>query len=192
MSRMRTVAILTSVIDALLEEGGTSSWDHLQCAVYLLIHAAGVEMDFRFERVGVDDIRSAAMREEVTSLCADGLLERKFSLKFGPVLVPTSAGRTITQSFPKTVGRASERIHAVARAVAGIPRREALNVVLAWQRLSEDGHGPSVDCGNGSGSNGKREPEKASRNSSRATARAKDLIEALAGIRARRRAGPYV
>ena len=160
MSRMRTVAILTSVIDALLEEGGTSGWDHLQCAVYLLIHAAGVQMDFRFERVSVDGVCSAAMRREVASLCADGLLERKFSLKVGPVLVPTPAGRTITQSFPKTVGRTSERIHSVARAVAGIPRKEALNVVLAWQRLSEDGPDPSVDSGNGSGLNGKREPER--------------------------------
>ncbi len=184
MSRMRTVAILTSVIDALLEEGGTSGWDHLQCAVYLLIHAAEVQMDFRFERVGVDGVRSTAMRREVASLCTDGLLERKLSLKFGPVVVPTPAGRTIARSFPMTVGRASERIRSVARAVAGIPRKEALNVVLAWQRLSEDDHDPSVNCGNGSGLHGKREPEKASRNSSRANARAMALIEALAGNKA--------
>lgn len=183
MSRMRTVAILTSVIDALLEEGGRSGRDHLQCAVYLLIHAAGVQMDFRFERVGVDGIRSAAMQREVASLCADGLLERKFSLKFGTVLAPTPSGRTITQSFPMTVGRASERIHAVACAVAGIPRKEALDVVLAWQRQSEDGSGPVLDYGNSSGLMGVREPEKAFRNAARANARAKDLIEALAGIR---------
>ena len=183
MSRMRTVAILTSVIDALLEEGGPSSRDHLQFAVYLLIHAAGVQMDIRFERAGVDGIHSAAMQEEVASLCAEGLLERKFSPKFGPVLVPTPAARTITRSFPMTVGRASERIHSVARAVAGIPRKEALDVVLAWQRQLEDDPGPSLDYGNNSGLNGVREPEKAFRNASRASARAKDLSEALAGIR---------
>lgn len=183
MSRMRTVAILTSVIDALLEEGGTSGRDHLQCAVYLLVHAAGVQLDFRFERVGVDGIRSTAMQKEVASLCADGLLERKFSLKFGPVLVPTPAGRTITRAFPMTVGRASERIHSVARAVAGIPRKEALNVVLAWQRLSEDDPGSPVEDGNGSGLMGVREPKKAPRNTSRAHTRAKDLNEALAGFR---------
>ncbi len=183
MTRMRTVAILTSVIDALLEEGGTSGRDHLQCAVYLLINAAGVQMDFRFECVGVEGIRSAAMQKEVASLCADGLLERKFSLKFGPVLVPTPAGRTITRAFPMTVGRASERIHSVARAVAGIPRNEALDVVLAWQRQLEDNPGSSLDFGNNSALNGVRKPEKAPRNDSRANARAKDLIEALAGIR---------
>ncbi len=192
MSRMRTVAILTSVIDALLEEGGPSSRDHLQCAVYLLIHAAGVQMEFRFEHVGIDGIRSAAMQREVASLCADGLLERKLSPKFGPVLVPTLAGRTITQSFPMTVGRASERIHSIARAVAGIPRKEALTVVLAWQRQSDDGPGPPVEHGNSSGLNGLREPEKASRNASRANARAKDLIEALAGITPWRWTGPSV
>ena len=183
MSRMRTVAILTSVIDALLEEGGTSGRDHLQCAVYLLIHAAGVQMDFRFERVGVDGVRSAAMQEEVASLCADGLLERKFSPKFGSVLVPTPEGRTIARSFPKTVGRASERIHSVARAVAGISRKEALNVVLAWQCQSERDPGPVSDHGNSSGLSGVRETEMASRNASRASARARGLIEALAEVK---------
>lgn len=183
MSRMRTVAILTSVIDALVEEGGTSGQDHLQCAVYLLIHAAGFQMDFRFERVGVDGIRSAAMQEEVASLCADGLLERKFSPKLGRVLVPTPAGRTIARSFPKTVGRASEQIHSVARAIAGISRKEVFNVVLAWQCQSEHDSGSVLDHGNSSGLNGVRETEKASRNASRANARARDLIEALAEIK---------
>ena len=88
-------------------------------------------MDFRFEHVGVDGIRSTAMQEEVASLCADGLLERMLSPNSGPLIVPTPAGRLITESFPMTVGRASERIHSVARAVAGNSRKEARNVVLA-------------------------------------------------------------
>ena len=88
-------------------------------------------MEFRFERVGVDDIRSTGMQEEVASLCAYGLLERVFSLNSGPVIVPTPAGRMITESSPMTVGRASERIHSVARAVADSSRKAARNVVLA-------------------------------------------------------------
>ena len=180
MSRMRTVAVLTSVIDALHEHGGTSGPDHLQCAVYLLIHAAKVQMDFRFERFGIGGIRSTAMQGELARLCADGLLEKKRSRRFELVLVPTQAGRTITKSFPRTVGNASGRIRSVARSVAGTSRKDAQNVVLAWQRMSGGRLGRPGDDGIDPGIAGAREQGRASRRLSRANERAKELIEALA------------
>ena len=56
---MRTTAVITTVIDALNEQGGSVGRDQIRCAVYLLIHAAGFRMDIGFDHVGDDGIRSA-------------------------------------------------------------------------------------------------------------------------------------
>ncbi len=176
---MRTTAVITTVIDALSEQGGSVGRDQIRYAVYLLIHAAGFRMDIGFDHVGADGIRSAELDETLASMRSDGLVERRLTASLQLVLGSTNAGHAIAGYYPKMTRHLEKRFRPIAKALDGASGKDALKLTLSWRRLRKTNVGHEAGSIDLRPIFGRRSQGEAIQKSADPEARARALIDAL-------------
>ncbi|MGH9866045.1 MAG: hypothetical protein ACRD4H_11580, partial [Candidatus Acidiferrales bacterium] len=99
--------------DELCENDSWCGETHLQKATYFLQDLLQVPTDFDFILYKHGPF-SFDLRDELTALRADCLLELRPQLPYGPSLVTTEAGHALEKQYPKTLKKHKKAIRFVA------------------------------------------------------------------------------
>jgi hypothetical protein len=113
MDRLERAALLTELVKDMRESGSWSSETHIQKAGFVLQVLFGVPTDFNFILYKHGPF-SFDLREELTSMLADGLIEQKPQPPYGPMFEPTEASRSLRQSFGELVNRYEKALRLVS------------------------------------------------------------------------------
>jgi len=131
MNRLQRAAILSTLAEELLEIGSWCGETHLQKATFFLQHMLKVptEWDFVLYRYGPF---SFELRDELTAMRADQLLELIPMQPYGPRLLPTGQSKTLRQRFSKTLRDYGKQIAFVAQELGtkGVTELEGLATAL--------------------------------------------------------------
>jgi len=114
MNGLRRAAVLLELRDQLSDRGSWCGETHLQKATYFLQELLKVPMDFEFILYKHGPF-SFELRDELTAMRADGLIEIRSQRPYGPALVTTDAGRELKSEYPRTLERYGDAINFVAR-----------------------------------------------------------------------------
>jgi hypothetical protein len=141
MRRLQKASILTELMVQLRASGSWCGETHVQKATYFLQEVLGVETGFEYILYKHGPY-SFDLAEELTSLCADFLLEYDHrSPGYGPSLVPTEASAALRARFPKTMARHVQPIRFIASKFGskGVTELEKLATAL-WvtRELGDD------------------------------------------------------
>jgi len=119
MERLNKAAIITRLATKLRANGSWCGETHIQKATYLLQDLLNVPTDFAFV-LYMHGPFSFDLRDELTSLRADGLLElQPQPAPYGPRFAPTPLSKRLQGKFPKTLAKHGEAIEFVAEALGG-------------------------------------------------------------------------
>ena len=113
MDRMKRAALIITLTDSLKRKDSWCGETHIQKAGYFLQELLRVPMGFSFILYRHGPF-SFDLRDELTSLRADGLMTLELRNSCGPHFVTTEAGQRIQRTFPKTVGRYRDAVEFVA------------------------------------------------------------------------------
>lgn len=145
MDRIKKAALIITLADRLLENGSWCGETHIQKAGYFLQELLGVPMGFSFVLYRHGPF-SFDLRDELTSLRADGLMTLELRNLCGPHFVTTELGQRIQRTFPKTVDRYRNAIEFVASTLGdkNVAELERLATAL-FVTLAPNGGGMSAD-----------------------------------------------
>lgn len=126
MDRLKRVALLTRLIEKLREAGSWCGETHVQKSTLFLQDLVNVPLGFEFILYKHGPF-SFDLRDELTSLRADGLTKLVPQLRYGPMIVPTERSRYIQRVCAQTVAKYDQQINFVAKElgdkdVAGLER----------------------------------------------------------------------
>lgn len=113
MNRFQTATVLLALVDELNRNDSWCGETHVQKASYFLQELLGVPIDFNFILYKHGPF-SFELRDELTALRADGLLEIRPQLPYGPTLVTTEEGEELKGRYSKTLRENGEAIEFVA------------------------------------------------------------------------------
>ncbi|MGH9745811.1 MAG: hypothetical protein ACRD59_06840 [Candidatus Acidiferrales bacterium] len=113
MKKFQRAAVLLDLVDELTARGSWCGETHLQKATYFLQELVGVPTGFDFILYKHGPF-SFELRDELTSMRADDLLELRSQLPYGPTLVATGAGHQLMHEYPKTVAQHHRAVTFVA------------------------------------------------------------------------------
>ncbi|MGH9859488.1 MAG: hypothetical protein ACRD5F_05615 [Candidatus Acidiferrales bacterium] len=113
MDRLKRDAILAELADKLRRHGSWCGETHLQKSVYFLQEQLRVPTEFTFILYKHGPF-SFELRDEITSMRADGMLELIPQYPYGPRLIPTDRSIELRKKFPKTLDRHMDRIEFVS------------------------------------------------------------------------------
>lgn len=113
MDRIKKAAILLRLIDKLCEKGSWCGETHIQKATFFLQELMQVPTEFEFILYKHGPF-SFDLRDELTSLRADGLIEFELQWPYGPRIVPTELSEYIQKTYSKTLTKYDNRIAFVA------------------------------------------------------------------------------
>jgi uncharacterized protein YwgA len=113
MDRLERAALLTELVDEMKAAGSWAGETHVQKAAYVLQVLFGVPSGFNFILYKHGPF-SFDLRDELTSMQADGLIEQRPSPPYGPMLVATESSRTLRQSYRALMDPIKASLHAVA------------------------------------------------------------------------------
>ncbi len=117
MKRLNKAAIITQLTTKLRDSGSWCGETHIQKAMYLLQDLLNVPTEFTFV-LYMHGPFSFDLRDELTSLRADGLLELKAQpTPYGPRFAPTQLSERLQEKFPKTLAKYGKAIKFVAKAL---------------------------------------------------------------------------
>ena len=104
MNRVKRVALLTCLMDELKEKGSWCGETHIQKAVYVAqeVMRLPTEYEFIFYKHGPF---SFDLRDELTALRADKIVEIEPRGRYGPKIVTTQSADRIWRVYPKTLAR---------------------------------------------------------------------------------------
>ena len=102
MDRIKRAAVMSNLADRLREKRCWCGETHIQKAVYFLQEMLNVPLGFEFFMYKHSPY-SFDLRDELTSLRADGLLEIQILPSYGPSFVTTVLGQDIQSAFPKAL-----------------------------------------------------------------------------------------
>jgi len=115
MKRRQREAVLLALGNALREHGSWCGETHLQKATYFLQELAGVPLETHFILYKHGPF-SFELRDELTSMRADGLLEMQIQPPpYGPSFVLGDGGKKLMERWPKTLKRYKDVIEFVAQ-----------------------------------------------------------------------------
>jgi uncharacterized protein YwgA len=140
MNRLQRAAIVTALAEKLNQVGSWTGETHLQKALYFLQQLLGADMGYDFVMYKHGPF-SFDLREELTALTADGLLEVTLRpAPYGPSLLPTDSSRRLRESFGKTLATHAAAIDRAASIVGdqGVGQLEQLATAL-YMRLAFEG-----------------------------------------------------
>lgn len=102
MSRMRKAALVSELVDKLQKEGSWCGETHIQKATYLLENLFDVPLDYEFILYKHGPY-SFELRNALTAMRADNLLELQPRQPYGPSYITTEASRELRKRYPKTL-----------------------------------------------------------------------------------------
>jgi uncharacterized protein YwgA len=114
MNQQKTKAIILTLINALWENNSWCGETHIQKAAYFLQELTNVPMEFDFILYKHGPF-SFDLRDELTSMRADGLLKIKASYPYGHRMYIADEGNFFRKRFPKTIGEHKEKIDYIAK-----------------------------------------------------------------------------
>lgn len=138
-------ALLVALIDALREQGSWCGETHLQKAVYVLQEMFGVPLELPFILYKYGPF-SFDLRDELSAMRADGLVDLEYKPPYGPRFLATEMGEGWQERFPKTLGRHQDAIRQVAEKIRDRPvdELERLTTALLVTRQKD---APSTTAG---------------------------------------------
>ena len=142
MKRMQRAALLTKLINEL---HGHQSWcgeTHIQKAVYFAQNLAGIPTGYDFILYKHGPF-SFDLRDELTALRADGLLEIEPCQPYGAHMVLTKRSVYIQEFYPRTLGRYHQEIVFTARTLGNRGVVELERMATALYVSKESGVGES-------------------------------------------------
>lgn len=118
MNRLQIAALLTYLVHRMRHHGSWCGETHVQKAAYVAQHLAGVPLGFDFILYKHGPF-SFDLRDELTSLRADGLLQLEPQpFPYGPKFKITDSARKLQQKFPKTIKKHEHALEFVAKRLA--------------------------------------------------------------------------
>lgn len=117
MDRLRKAALLTRLIEGLCSKGEWCGKTHVQKTTYFVQELMGVPLGFQFILYKHGPY-SFGLRDELTALRVDGLLEREPRI-YGAQLVPTKQCVYIQGLYPKTMAKYERSIGFVVDKLGG-------------------------------------------------------------------------
>lgn len=114
MNRLQKAALLSQLIQKLYAEESWCGETHVQKAAFLLQEMMGVPLEFDFILYKHGPF-SFDLRDELTSMRADMLIELKPQWPYGPRIVPTDRSNYIKNLYPTTLATYDDRIAFVAK-----------------------------------------------------------------------------
>ena len=119
MNRIQIAALLTHLVRRMRRHGSWCGETHVQKSIYVAQQLAGVPLGFEFILYKHGPF-SFDLRDELTSLRADGLLQLEpQAFPYGPKFKITDGARKLQQKFPKTIKRHTDALEFVAEKLAG-------------------------------------------------------------------------
>lgn len=113
MDRIRRAAVVMRLIERLRERGSWCGETHVQKAVLFLQEMAEVPLGFDYILYKHGPF-SFDLRDELTSLRADGLLRLEPQPPYGPQILPTDQSKYVQNLSSRTLGRYDPAIAFVA------------------------------------------------------------------------------
>ena len=138
MDRLRNAALLTRLIEGLCSKGEWCGETHVQKTTFFVQELLGVPLEFQFILYKHGPF-SFGLRDELTALRADGLLELE-PRTYGAQLVPTKQCEHIQGLYPKTMAKYEGSIAFVVERLGGkrVVELERLGTAFyVGQRLTE-------------------------------------------------------
>jgi uncharacterized protein YwgA len=113
MKRLEKASLIVSFIETLCNKGSWCGETHIQKSMYFLQHLTNVPMEFEFILYKHGPF-SFDLRDELTALRVDGVLELNIRPPYGPGLLPTQNGKRIRDHFSQTVQKYLKQMEFVA------------------------------------------------------------------------------
>ena len=113
MNRQQGRAVILTLIDALWENDSWCGETHIQKAAYFLQELTNVPMEFDFILYKHGPF-SFDLRDELTSMRADGLLKIKVTYPYGHRMYIADEGNSFCKRFQKTLGKHKKKIAYIA------------------------------------------------------------------------------
>lgn len=118
MERLERAALLFELTKQLHDKGSWCGETHIQKAVYWAVDSFSVPLDFDFILYKHGPF-SFDLRDELTSMRADGLLELSPNEQpYGPTLKPSERGEKLLKRYEQTIRKYEKQISDVANQLA--------------------------------------------------------------------------
>jgi hypothetical protein len=145
MNRLQRAALLAELADRLNRNGSWCGETHLQKTTYFLQHLLKVPAGFPFIFYKFGPF-SFGLRDELTAIQADGLLELKIRQPpYGPSLVPTERSREFRKRYPVTLGQYDQHLSFVCRTLGGKGVADLERLATALFVSREEGASPDPE-----------------------------------------------
>ena len=143
MGRLAKAALIAELIERLRKEGSWCGETHVQKAVYFLQNLMGVPLQFDFILYKHGPF-SFDLRDELTSLRADGLLKLETRGLYGARIAATKQSNYIRKFYPRTLSRHNKAIAFTSGQIGkkGVVELERLATALYVSRQF-DPHSPA-------------------------------------------------
>jgi hypothetical protein len=113
MDRLKRAALLTTLADSLRKKGSWCGETHLQKATYFLQEVQKVPVGYHFILYKHGPF-SFALRDDLTAMRADGLIDLMAQWPYGPTLVPTEKSNELRLEYPKTLRKYQKQLNFVS------------------------------------------------------------------------------
>jgi uncharacterized protein YwgA len=116
MDRLRQYALVAGLAHRLRGKGSWCGETHLQKATYFLQKLQKVPVGFEFFLYKHGPF-SFDLRDELTAMRSDGLLELRPQWPYGPSFVPTAKSRELRQHYSKTLKKYQKQLDFVSHSL---------------------------------------------------------------------------
>jgi uncharacterized protein YwgA len=113
MDRLKRAALITRLLENLKDKGSWCGETHAQKASFFVQHLMKVPLEFEFILYKHGPF-SFDLRDELTSLRADGLIRLEPRWPYGPTIKPTELARKLQNNYHRTLGLYENKIAYVA------------------------------------------------------------------------------
>jgi uncharacterized protein YwgA len=118
MKRLSKCALILALLEKLKKNGSWCGETHIQKASYFLKEFAGIPIDYDFIFYKHGPF-SFDLRDELTAMRADGLMDLRPRNPYGATLEITEEGNDLMKRFPNTISRFQQKIDFVAGELGG-------------------------------------------------------------------------
>ena len=131
MDRLRKAALTTRLIGKMRNKGSWCGETHVQKATYFAQQLGGVSMGYEFILYKHGPF-CFDLRDDLTALRADGIIELETQWPYGPRIVPTSQSDYIQGKYPRTLRKYEKEITFIADVLGdkGVVDLERLGTAL--------------------------------------------------------------
>jgi len=113
MDRLQRRALLSGLADSLRQKGSWCGETHLQKATYFLQKLKKVPAGFDFFLYKHGPF-SFDLRDELTAMRSDGLLDLRAQWPYGPSLIPTEESAELREQYSRTMQKYKKQLQFVA------------------------------------------------------------------------------